>query len=285
VLEVPATRWVPHPGRGESEQQTRAGSEIGERGETSNIQSARPGLDRALAHLDSYDWLLFTNPQGIDFFFERFFQVHHDLRQLGPARLGAYGPRTGQRLREWHLQPAAVAADHKTPLITEAIAKCGSVHGTRFLVLRGDVAYEKVPEALEALGAVVDVVPCYAVVPEKEDLTGGATALLEQGADWIVFASGLAIEHFHERFDLPGLLEQFPGTRLAIASDTIRWALAKLGLAPSVIARPNDVEDLVNAIIRTESKLQEQETAAPLLSRGFINTAASARREHALKNA
>ena len=44
-------------------------------------------------------------------------------------------------------------------------------------MLRGDVAYEKVPEALEALGAVVDVVPCYAVVPETEDLTGGAAAL------------------------------------------------------------------------------------------------------------
>jgi uroporphyrinogen III methyltransferase/synthase len=261
VLEIPATRWVPHTGWGVSEQQARAGAEISGSGKTSDIQSARPGLDRALAHLESYDWILFTNPQGIDFFFERFFMVREDLRQLGPARLGAYGPRTGQRLREWHLQPATVAADHKTPLITEAITKCGSVHGKRFLVLRGDVAYEKVPEALEALGAVVDVVPCYAVVPEKEDLTGGATALLEQGADWIVFASGLAIEHFHERFDLPGLMAQFPGIRLAIATDTIQWALEKLSLAPSVIARPNDVEDLVNAIIRTELESQEQEAA------------------------
>ena len=75
---------------------------------TSNIQhptsNPRAGWT-GLRHLDSYDWILFTNPQGIDFFFERFFQVHHDLRQLGPARLGAYGPRTGQRLREWHCSP------------------------------------------------------------------------------------------------------------------------------------------------------------------------------------
>jgi uroporphyrinogen III methyltransferase/synthase len=292
VLEVPATRWVPYPDQKESGRNAEAHSEVVESGgtsniqhPTSNIQSCQQGLDQALARLHSYDWILFTNPQGIDFFFERFFQVHHDLRQLGAARLGAYGPRTGQRLREWHLQPAAMAADHKTPLITEAIAKCGSVRGKRFLVLRGDVAYEKVPEALEALGAVVDVVPCYAVVPEKEDLAGGATALLEQGADWIVFASGLAIEHFHERFDLPGLMAQFPGIRLAIATDTIQWALEKLSLAPSVIARPNDVEDLVNAIIRTESKLQEHEAAAPLLNGCLNDTAASVRCEDALENA
>ncbi len=230
VLEVPATRWVPHPDR------------------------AR--LDKALAELPSYDWILFTNPLGIEFFFERFFQVHDDLRQLGPARLGAYGPRTGQKLREWRLQPAAVAPDHKTPLIMEAITKCGSVQGQRFLVLRGDSAFEKVPEALEELGALVDVVPCFAVVPETDDLTGGAAALVEEGADWIVFASGLAIEHFHERFDLPGMMARFPGTRLAIASPTVQWALDRLGLAPAAISRPDDAEDLVNAIVKAEAAAQ-----------------------------
>lgn len=228
VLEAPATRWVPHPDRAL--------------------------LDKALAKLASYDWILFTNPLGIEFFFERFFQVHNDLRQLGPARLGAYGPRTGRKLREWRLQPAAEAADHKTPLIMEAITKCGSVQGQRFLVLRGDCAFEKVPEALEKLGAVVDVVPCYAVEPEKEDLTGGAAALTEEGADWIVFASGLSIEHFHERFDLPGLIARFPATRLAIASPTVQWALDRLNLAPAAIGSPDDAEDMVNAIVRAEAE-------------------------------
>jgi uroporphyrinogen III methyltransferase/synthase len=227
VLEVPTTRWVPHP-----DQAT---------------------LDKALAHLDSYDWILFSNPQGADFFFERFLAVRQDLRRLGRARLGAYGPRTGRRLREWHLQPAAVAADHKTPLIMEAITKCGSVRGQRFLVLRGDAAHEKVPEALEAAGAIVEVVPCYAVEPETEDRTGGAEALVEEGADWIIFASGLAIEHFHQRFDLPGLMARHPRTRLAIANRSIRWVLEKLDLAPSATARPDDAEALVEAIVQAES--------------------------------
>jgi uroporphyrinogen III methyltransferase/synthase len=224
MLEVPVTRWVPHPDRAH--------------------------LDKALGELESYDWILFSNPLCIEFFFERFFQVHSDLRQLGPARLGAYGPRTGTKLREWRLQPAAVSPDHKTPLILEAITKCGSVRGQRFLVLRGDSAFEKVPEALAKLGAVVDVVPCYAVVPETEDRTGGAAALVAEGADWIVFASGLAIEHFHERFNLPGLMARFPGLRLAIASPTVQWALDRLHLAPAAIGRPDDAEDMVNAIVR-----------------------------------
>ncbi len=237
VLEVPATRWVPHPDR------------------------AR--LDKALAELTSYDWILFANPLGLEFFFERFFQVHGDLRQLGTARLGAYGPRTGQKLREWRLQPAAVAADHKTPLILEAISRCGSVKGQRFLILRGDAAFEKVPEALAELGAVVDVVPCYAVEPESEDLTGGAKALVEEGADWIVFASGLAIEHFHQRFDLPGLMARFPGMRLALTSPTVQWALDRLALTPSAISKPDDANDMVNAIVQAELPAQAAGIAQP----------------------
>jgi uroporphyrinogen-III synthase len=117
-------------------------------------------------------------------------------------------------------------------------------------VLRGDSAFEKVPEALTELGAKVDVVPCYAVVPEKEDPAGGAADLIEKGADWIVFASGLAIEHFHERFDLPGLMARFPGMRLAIASPTVQWALDRLALTPTAVSKPDDAEDMVNAIVQ-----------------------------------
>jgi uroporphyrinogen-III synthase len=104
----------------------------------------------------------------------------------------------------------------------------------------------------------VEVVPCYAVVPETEDQDGAAAKLVAQGADWFVFASGLAIEHFHERFDLTGMMARFPATRLALASESVRWALEKLGLAPSAVARPDDAEDLANAIIQAESAMPAQ---------------------------
>jgi uroporphyrinogen-III synthase len=97
------------------------------------------------------------------------------------------------------------------------------------------------------------VVPCYATEPEKDDVAGHAAALVEEGADWIVFASGLAIEHLHERFDLPGLMGRFPRTRLAIASPAVQSTLDKLGLASSVVAQPDNVEDLVAKIVQAAS--------------------------------
>ena len=235
VLEVPATHWGPPP-------------------------DTKP-LDQALARLKSYDWILFSHPIGMEVFFEHFFKIHGGVRQLGGVRLGTYGPVTGRKLHEWHLQPAAVAADHKTPLIMDAVTKCGDVRGQKFLVLRGESGHEKVPEALEKLGAVVDVVPSYGAKPETEDATGDAARLIGKGADWIVFASGLAIKHFHTRFDLPRLMTRFPNTRLAIASITIKWALDQLALSPSVVARPDDIESVASGIARFESEKEASKTA------------------------
>ena len=226
VLEVPASRWMPPPDLGR--------------------------LDQALAERKSYDWILFSNPKAIEVFLERLVLAYGDLRELGPARLGAYGPMTGEKLLEYRLRPDAVAADHKTALIMEALTRCGDVRGRRFLVLRGEFATENVPEALEEMGASVEIVPSYAVEPETTDPTGGAARLAEEGADWIIFASALAIEHFHERFDLPGLVARFPHLRLAIATAAIKGALEKLGLAPAAISPSITAQDMVNVICKAE---------------------------------
>ena len=74
----------------------------------------------------------------------------------------------------------------------------------------------------------------------------------ERGADWIVFASGLAIQHFHLRFDLPRLAAAWPDMKLAIASGTIRWALDELGLEPSVTSLPDNIQAMVRDIRRAE---------------------------------
>lgn len=224
VLQVPASRFAPP------------------------ADTAR--LDRAIAQVKSYHWIIFSNPSSVEIFFERFFRTHDDWRELGGARLAAYGPVTAGKLRELHLHPAAVAADHKPQLIVAALAKCCNLSGQRILLLRGQYDKKPLPEALCKLGALVDDVACYAAKPETADPTGDAARLVEEGADWVVFASGLSIKHFHERFDLPQLLARFPGMKIALTTHTSQWALDRLGLTPAAVAAtPHDVGSLVNEII------------------------------------
>jgi uroporphyrinogen III methyltransferase / synthase len=214
-------------------------------------------LNTALVNLALYDWILFSSPHTVEIFLDRVVERYGDLRALGNIMLGAYGPLTASSLRERLLQPAAIAADHKTPLILDALKATGRIHNRRFLVLRGEWAQEHVPEALTTLGARVDVAACFGLEPDLNDPVGAAASVKEEGADWIVFASGLAIEHFHRRFDLTALKLRFPHLQFALASPTIQWALDQLGLPSAAIARANDPENLADEIVRAETRASE----------------------------
>jgi hypothetical protein len=58
-------------------------------------------------------------------------------------------------------------------------------------------------------------------------------------------------------------MAHFPRTRLAIASPTVQWALDRLGLVPAAISKPDDPEDMVNAIVRAESAAQATPSTKP----------------------
>src|SRR5207247_4240243 len=59
----------------------------------------------AILELNSYDWLVFTSPNGVTTFFEIFFKTFDDLRDIGGVRIAAVGPGTAARLKErhWHV--------------------------------------------------------------------------------------------------------------------------------------------------------------------------------------
>ena len=55
-------------------------------------------IAEVLLELNSYDWLVFTSPNGVAAFFEFFFKVFEDLRDIGGVRIAAVGPATAAKL-------------------------------------------------------------------------------------------------------------------------------------------------------------------------------------------
>ena len=51
----------------------------------------------------SYDWIVFTSVNGVDAFFEMFFKLYDDAREIGGAKIAAIGPATAQRVKDFHL--------------------------------------------------------------------------------------------------------------------------------------------------------------------------------------
>lgn len=205
-------------------------------------------LADALLELNSYDWLVFTSPTGVTKFFEFFFRGFEDMRDIGGVRIAAVGPATAAKLKELHLKVDVMPEEFVGGKIAAALAKYETVENLKFCLLRAEVATRELPQALEALGGIVDDIPCYRTVPETEDRTGAAARLLEAGADWITFTSGSTVENFHARFDLPALLKQFPQIKLASIGPETSKALTALGLQSTVEAKPHTIEGLVAAL-------------------------------------
>ncbi len=203
----------------------------------------------ALLALNSYDWLVFTSPNGVTTFFEYFFRQFHDMRDIGGARIAAVGPATANKLKELHLQVDLMPDEAIGSEVAKAFAEFESIENLKICLLRAEVANPELPAALEAMGAIVDDIGCYKTVPATEDPSGTSAKLLEEGADWATFTSASTVEHFHARFDLPQLLKKFPQLRLASIGPETSKAIAALGLKPAVEAKQHTIDGLVQGLL------------------------------------
>ncbi len=214
----------------------------------------REALVDALLELNSYDWLVFTSPNGVEHFFQYFFRQFKDMRDLGGARIAAVGPATAKRLRELHLQVDIEPEEARAASIAKAFSKFESVENLKICLLRAEVANPELPKALEELGAIVDDIACYRTVAETADRTGAGGRLIEQGADWILFTSGSTVQHFNSRFNIAELKRKFGGLRLASIGPETSRVLHGLDLKPDLEARQFTTEGLVSALVELSVK-------------------------------
>lgn len=208
-----------------------------------------------MLELNSYDWLVFTSPNGVKSFFDYFFKAFKDMRDIGGVRIAAVGPGTAAKLQELHLQVDLMPAEALASKVAAAFKKFETIENLKICLLRAEVANPELPKVLEALGAIVDDVAVYQTVAETDDPTGAGARLIEAGADWITFTSASTVEHFHARFNLPALLKEFPRTRLASIGPETSKALATLGITPAVQAKEPTVEGLTDALIKAQRNL------------------------------
>ncbi|MGA3164421.1 MAG: uroporphyrinogen-III synthase [Verrucomicrobiota bacterium] len=206
----------------------------------------------ALLGLNAYDWLVFTSANGVTAFFDFFFKRFRDLRDIGGVRIAAVGPATAAKLRELHLQVDLTPDEFTGKKIAGALAKFESIENLKICLLRAEDANPDLPRALEELGAIVDDIAVYKTVAETEDPAGASAALLENGADWITFTSGSAVEHFHARFDLAKLLKKFPQLKLASIGPETSKAIRALKIEPALEAKTHTTDGLIAALSKVK---------------------------------
>src|SRR3954470_10579149 len=202
---------------------------------------------RAFAELvqdaHGYDWIVFTSPNGVNAFFDLFYKLYDDAREIGGARIAAIGPATAQRVRDFHLKVELQPEEFVAESLVREFRKQGDVENLRILIARAEKARDLLPRELSALGAIVDEGFAYRTVPETRDDIGARRRLLEEGADLITFTSSSTVENFLA-LELPWPAKMQVASIGPITSKTARDG----GLDVAIEARRHDIPGLVEAI-------------------------------------
>lgn len=193
------------------------------------------------AHM--YDWLVFTSPNGVTAFFDIFYKLYSDAREIGGVRIAAIGPATAQRVRDFHLAVDLQPDDFVAEGIIAAFEELGSVENQRFLLARAEQARDVLPKELTRLGAIVDEAVAYRTVPETEDVSGGIARFRNEGADMITFTSSSTVENFLAlNLPLP------PNLKTASIGPITSKTMRDRGLRVDVEAKQYDIPGLTTAI-------------------------------------
>jgi len=193
----------------------------------------------------TYDWIIFASPNGVDAFFEIFYKLYDDAREIGGAKIAAIGPATAQRVRDFHLHVELQPEEFVAEGVVRQFQKQGGVENLRILLARAEKARDVLPRELSKLGAIVDEAFAYRTVPETRDITGARRRLLEEGADLITFTSSSTVENF-----LALGLPWPKGMQVASIGPITSKTAADHGLKIDIEARRHDIEGLVEAIRR-----------------------------------
>lgn len=193
------------------------------------------------AHI--YDWIVFTSANGVEAFFNIFFKLYDDVREIGGVRIAAIGPATAQRVKDFHLHVDLQPEEFVAEAVVREFQKQGSVENLRILVVRAEKAREVLLKELSAAGAIVDEAFAYRTVPETRDTHGAQRQLAQRGADLITFTSSSTVENF-VALGLP-----WPkGMRIASIGPITSKTVRDQGLNVNVEARRHDIDGLVQAI-------------------------------------
>jgi len=190
-----------------------------------------------------YDWIVFTSPNGVDAFFEIFYKLYDDAREIGGAKIAAIGPATAQRVRNFRLHVDLQPEEFVAEAVVRQFQKQGGVENLRILLARAEKARDVLPKELSKLGAIVDEAFAYRTVPETRDITGARRRFLEEGADLIMFTSSSTVENFLD-LGLP-----WPkGMQVASIGPLTSKTASDRGLKIDIEARRHDIDGLVEAI-------------------------------------
>jgi uroporphyrinogen III methyltransferase/synthase len=184
-------------------------------------------LDRAIADLHSFDWLILSSTNGVDFFFQRLQEQGKDARALAGVKVAVVGKKTASSLQPWGIQPDFIPPNYVADDLVALFPEGDRLQGQRILFPRVETGgRELLVSEFTQRGATVVEVPAYQSGCARSITSDVLSALQSGKVDVVTFASSKTVRCFVQ------LLEQIEP---AISLDRI--SLASIGPQTSLTCK------------------------------------------------
>lgn len=207
-------------------------------------------VDRAIASLHGYQWLVFTSANGVRLFMQRLQQAGRDARALSGLRLCCIGPRTAEELAAHGLRADLIPDEFQAEGLIK-VMKAEGVAGQRILIARAAVAREILPEQLREAGAEVDVVTVYRTIRPTTQTERIKELLRRRELHILTFASSSTVRNFCALFDSPEEMRKLTaGVAVACIGPITARTAEEEGLSVSIVAAQNTIPALSDALVQ-----------------------------------
>jgi uroporphyrinogen-III synthase len=199
-------------------------------------------LERALAKLECYDWVVFTSVNAVEV-------VARQLPNVSLPQVAAIGPKTAEALKTHGIIPAFVPEEYVAESILPGL---GDLRGKWVLLPRAEIARKALPEAIFEAGGIPHEISVYKTLPAQPD--PGGLAALKAGVDIVTLTSPSTVHNFSAVARQNGLDPlALPGNPLfACIGPITEQAAREEGLVNLVTAKEFTTAGLVEVLSKLE---------------------------------
>ena len=153
------------------------------------------GVDRAIAQLDQFDWLILTSANAVNFFLDRLLQQGKDFRALASLKIAVVGRKTNSFLIQ-----RGLTADFTPPaFIADSLVEHfpADPNGLKLLFPRVEKGGREIlVKEMTAKGAAVTEVSAYESACPKSIPPAAKVAIESGTVDVVTFGSSKTVRHF-----------------------------------------------------------------------------------------
>lgn len=144
-------------------------------------------VDQEIHNLSAYDWLVFTSSNGVEKFFNRFFDLDYDIRTLAKIKIACIGPSTALALRQFHLKADLIPEKYDAEGLLGALLPM--VKGAKILLARAKEGRNLIPQELSKACEITDIHVYSQKKPSPDQILFTQQAISSQHIDYVAVTS------------------------------------------------------------------------------------------------